>query len=47
MKKIISVAEEYEGDWKSAAIANGVSIGTAYPCIRGSKMEAKKLGGAK
>ena len=46
-KRIISVAEEYEGDWKYAAIANGVSIGTAYAWIKGSEMEAKKRGGAK
>jgi transposase len=46
-KRILSVAEEYEGDWKSAANANGVSIGTAYGWIRGSEMEAEKRGGAK
>ena len=44
---IISVAEEYEGDWKSAVITNGVSIGAAYAWIRGSEMEAKKRGGVK
>ena len=38
-KRIISVAEEYEGDWKSAAIANGVSIGTAYAWIRNGSKE--------
>ena len=41
------MAEEYEGDWESAAIANGVSIGTAFAWIRGSETEAKKRGGAK
>ena len=46
-KRIIFVAEEYEGDWKSAVIDNGVSIGAAYAWIRESKMEAKKRGGAK
>ena len=38
-KRIISVAEEYEGGWKSAAIANGVSIRTAYAWIRNGSKE--------
>ena len=38
-KRIISVAEDYEGDWESAAIANGVSIATAYAWIRNGSKE--------